>query len=153
MKRLRAAGVASMVVFAACATTNFVGETYPPTESVDIFFSAADIPGEYRVMGRAETHGSEYLDFEAIEQQLVKDAMGRGANAILIEGMDEITTGSVTTTSSGGDATPRWVVRQDGTLVNVGHAGHYSSFSSTSEVHERVISAQLIRYTGDLRED
>ncbi len=129
-----------------CATTDYVGQTYPPTENVDIFFSTDDIPRQYTVMGTAKTEGTEYLTFEAIEQQLVKDAMARGADAIVIDGMETITVGSTTTTSGKSNDTPKYVVTQDGELKNVGGSGHYDAMSSTTDIRDKVLSARLIKY-------
>ncbi len=131
---------------AGCATTDYVGQSYPPTENVDIFFSTDDIERQYTVMGTAKTEGTEYLSFEAIEQQLVKDAMARGADAIVIDGMETITVGSTTTTSGQSDDPPKYVVTQDGELKNVGGKGHYDAISTTSDIRDNVLSARLIKY-------
>ncbi len=129
-----------------CATTDYVGQSYPPTDSVDIFFSADDIAREYIVMGTAKTEGTEYLTFEAIEQQLVKDAMARGADAIVIDGMETITVGSTTNVSGQSGDPPKYVVTQDGKLKNVGGEGHYDAISTTTDIRDKVLSARLIKY-------
>ncbi len=147
--KLRAWNLLSLLVLgtlAACATTDYVGQSYAPTENVDIFFSTDDIGRQYTVMGTAKTEGTEYLTFEAIEQQLVKDAMARGADAIVIDGMDTITVGSTTNTSGQSDDPPKYVVTQDGELKNVGGKGHYDAISTTTDVRDKVLSARLIKY-------
>lgn len=147
--KLRAWSLLSYLMLGAlvgCATTDYVGQSYAPTENVDIFFSTDDIGRQYTVMGTAKTEGTEYLSFEAIEQQLVKDAMARGADAIVIDGMDTITVGSTTSTSGQSDDPPKYVVTQDGELKNVGGKGHYDAISTTSDIRDKVLSARLIKY-------
>lgn len=130
----------------ACATTDYVGETYAPTTHVDIFFDASEISRSYKTMGTAQTEGTEYLTFEAIEQQLVTDAMAKGADAIIIQDMDTITVGSTSSTSGKSDQKPRYILTENGKLKNVGGDGHYDSISTTTDIRDKVIKARLIKY-------
>jgi len=145
MKRLLI--LTSVLFFAGCATTEYVGESYAATSHVDIYFDATDIDRPHKVMGQAKTEATEYMKFELIEQQLVKDAMAKGADAIVIEGMDTIVTGSFSSTSGDRDAKPKYIVTEDGELENIGGDGHYQSFSTTTQVKDNVITAKLIKYT------
>lgn len=129
-----------------CATTDYVGQSYAPTEHVDIYFSTDDVERQFTVMGTAKTEGTEYLTFEAIEQQLVTDAMARGADAIVIDGMDTITVGSTSNTRGQSYEKPRYVVTQDGKIRNVGGTGHYDEISTTTDIRDKVMSARLIKY-------
>ncbi len=72
--------------------------------------------------------------------------MARGADAIVIDGMDTITVGSTTSTSGQSDDPPKYVVTQDGELKNVGGKGHYDAISTTSDIRDKVLSARLIKY-------
>ena len=134
------------LLLAACASTDYVGESYAPTTNVDVFFDAAEIKRSYTTMGTAKTEGSEYMSFEVIEQQLVQDAMAKGADAILIEGMDTITVGSTTYSSGDSEGGPRYVVTEKGKLKNVGGDGHYSAIATTTDIKDKVISARLLKY-------
>lgn len=129
-----------------CATTDYVGETYAPTQHVDVFFNASEVGRSYKTMGTAKTEGTQYLTFEVIEQQLVKDAMAKGADAIIIEGMDTVKIGSTSSTNGKSNEKPRYVATQDGKLKNVGGDGHYSSIATTTDILDRVITARLIKY-------
>ncbi len=133
-------------VLVGCATTDYVGETYAPTTHVDIFFAESDVDRAHKTIGTARTEGTEYMTFEAIEQQLVADAMARGADAIIIDGMETVTVGSTTTASGTSHDKPRYVVTQDGKLKNVGGDGHYDSIATSTEIRDKVISARLIKY-------
>ena len=130
----------------ACATTDYVGETYTPTTHVDVFFDATEIQRPYKTMGSAKTEGTEYLTFEVIEQQLVTDAMSKGADAIVIDGMDTVTVGSTSSTTGKSYEKPRYIINENGKLKNVGGDGHYSSISTTTDIRDKVIKARLIKY-------
>ena len=138
--------LATSFLLAACATTDYVGETYPPTTHVDIFFDASEITRSYKTMGTAQTEGTEYLEFEAIEQQLVTDAMSKGADAIIISDMETITVGSTSSTSGKSYQKPRYIMTENGKLKNVGGDGHYDSISTTTDIRDKVIKARLIKY-------
>lgn len=62
MKRL-VGPLAVLVVLIGCTSINYLGESYPPTEHVDLYFSEADIDSEYTVVGRivATANASEML--------------------------------------------------------------------------------------------
>ncbi|WP_114941094.1 hypothetical protein [Mucilaginibacter endophyticus] len=36
---------------ASCATTSYLGDTYPATEKVDVFYDAKDVKKDYKVIG------------------------------------------------------------------------------------------------------
>lgn len=134
------------IFMSGCATTDYVGTTYPPTSNVDVYFRDADVKRDFSVMGTAKTEGTEYLTFEAMEEQLVKDAMAKGADGIIVDGMDTITVGSTTTTSGKAKDKPSYVVTQDGKLKNVGGSGHYDEMSTTTDIRDHVLTARLIKY-------
>ncbi len=138
--------VALLLLVVSCATTDYVGESYTPTTHVDIYFDAADVNRPFKTMGTAQTEGTEYLSFEAIQQQLVQDAMAKGADGIIIDGMDTIKVGESRSTSGKSDEGPRYVVTKDGKLKNVGGDGHYDSVSTTTDIRDKIIKAHLIKY-------
>ena len=147
MNTLKMLALPMAVLLLGCATTEYLGKSYAPTSHVDIYFATADIHRPYEVMGEAKTEGSEYMSFENIEQQLVKDAMARGADAVLIEGMDTVTVGSTTSTYGASKEKPKYVVDKDGNLKNIGGSGHYSTIASTNELKDKVIRSKLLKYT------
>ena len=136
----------ALCLLVACATTDYVGETYTPTTHVDVFFDATEIQRPYKTMGTAKTEGTEYLTFEEIEQQLVTDAMSKGADAIVIDGLETVTIGSTGSTTGNTYEKPRYTVNKNGELKNIGGDGHYSSISTTTDIRDKVINARLIKY-------
>lgn len=80
-------------------TIDYVGKTYAKTDHVEIFFSTDEIKREYEVIGQIKAEASEVVKFEVMEQQLVKNAMVRGADAILIGELKTVEVGSVSSAS------------------------------------------------------
>ena len=69
-----------------CASVNYVGKSFEPTTNVDLYFSKEDIQKEYTVMGHAI--GSGTYDSNAIQKALIEEAKEKGADAVLITGID-----------------------------------------------------------------
>ena len=139
----------AFIVFSlvGCATTDYVGETYAPTSHVDVYFATTDIGRPYKVIGQSKTEGSEYMSFELMQEQLVKDAMAKGADAVLIGGMETVVTGSYTSTDGTAKENPRYVITKDGKVKNKGGSGHYNSISTTTDIRDHVLAAKMIKYT------
>ena len=70
-----------------CASVNYVGKSFEPTTNVDLYFSKEDIEKEYTVMGHAI--GSGAYDSNAIQKALIEEAKEKGADAVLITGIDD----------------------------------------------------------------
>ena len=87
------------VIVLSCTTTDYVGKKYSKTDRVEIFFNTNEIKREYEVMGQMKAEAPEAVKFEVMELQLVKDAMEKGANAILIGELKTVEIGSVTSAS------------------------------------------------------
>ena len=69
-----------------CAEVDYVGESFKPTTNIDLYFSKEDIEKEYTVMGHAI--GSGIYDSNAIQKALIEEAKEKGADAVLITGID-----------------------------------------------------------------
>ena len=69
----------------SCIPIDYIGDTYPPTENVDIFYSEKEIRLKHNVFGHIL--GSD-ASFEDIQEQLKIEAMKRGADAILFTNID-----------------------------------------------------------------
>jgi hypothetical protein len=81
---------------AGCTTTDYFGKTYPPTQRVDVFFSAHDVRRDYEIMGQIRAEADEFVSLQAMQQQLMNEAMQKGADAILIEHVGKTQTGLTT---------------------------------------------------------
>jgi hypothetical protein len=87
------------------------------------------------------------MSFQQIEQKLVKDAMAKGADAILLEGLDEVSIGVADSPTGKEGETPVYVVNQDGSITNVGSTAHYDLINTSSTLKDKILKAQLLKYT------
>ena len=108
--------VAVLFVLLGCATINYIGESYPPTQHVDLYFSEEDIKTEYTVSGRilATAEVDELLySSEQFTQAILKKAREKGADGVVILGFEKVMTGTsasrdrTETTEEKGDKTVR----------------------------------------------
>jgi len=80
----------------------FIGKSYPATTHVDFFLKRSDIKVEHEVMGRISGIADEYDSFEDVKGEMESQAMDKGADALLIEGMEPTDTGSTETSTERG---------------------------------------------------
>lgn len=67
---------------ASCATTSYLGDTYPATEKVDVFYDAKDVKQDYKVIGHLAI---AYTDNSAeAKNDLSIKAREVGADGIII---------------------------------------------------------------------
>ena len=97
--------LAFVSVLAGCSKSSFdyLGKTYPPTTSPEIFFREQDVPAEkFEVMGKvmAEVPYTKKLDY--IQKKIENVAREHGADAILLSDVNIRSTGY---TSAGGGVT------------------------------------------------
>jgi hypothetical protein len=89
---LRRTNIVSVLVILAavfamgCASVNYIGNSFDPTTTVDVYFSEDEIKKEYTVMGHALGTGS-LVSIDKIRIKLIEEAKGKGADAILITGL------------------------------------------------------------------
>jgi hypothetical protein len=88
--------VLSVLFVAACAKIDYIGQSYPPTTHVDLYFSDADIREDYQVMGHVIAQANEGISIENLQKQLEAKAREKGADGIVIHGFDRIQTGETT---------------------------------------------------------
>ncbi|MEM8564351.1 MAG: hypothetical protein AAGF57_19080 [Pseudomonadota bacterium] len=137
--------LAAFLLMAGCVNTDYVGESYTPTSTVDVYYSTEDVKRPHAVMGKITATAMDGWDSQAMVDELKKQAMAKGADALVIEGVHTETTGSHTTTIPPASE-PRWVVGKDGKLREVpGSASPTSSI--TTETKEKVMDAELLKYT------
>ncbi len=84
-----------LVFLSGCASISYLGDTYPPTAHVDLFFSENDVEKEYRVIGRMEaTADADELLYstDKFTQAILKKAAEKGADAVVILDFGKVTT-------------------------------------------------------------
>jgi ribosomal silencing factor RsfS len=86
--------LALLILFvAACAKIDYIGQSYPPTTHVDLYFSEEDIREDYQVMGHVIAQANEGISIESLQKQLEAKAREKGADGIVIHGFDRIQAG------------------------------------------------------------
>ena len=136
--------IACSIVLSACVTTDYVGESYAPTTSVDVFYSMDDVKRPHTVMGKISATAMDGWDSDGMVLELKNQAMAKGADALVIEGVHTETTGSYTSTYGNNDG-PKWVITEDGKLIDAGKSSR-SSTSISTETKEKVMDAELVKY-------
>ena len=129
-----------------CTTTDYVGKTYSKTDRVEIFFNTNEIKRDYEVMGEIKAEAPEAVKFEDMEKQLVKDAMEKGADAILIGELKTVEVGSVSSAYGKTYGDPHYYIDKNMKLRKKGGSNHYSQLTTTTIVKDHVINAKLLKY-------
>ena len=96
--------ILSLILFiSACGSdvdVDYLGNAYPPTSNVDVYFSEDDVTEGYLVMGRVTVDGE---DAEALEEKVIEKARESGADGIIFEEFDRVKTGEQTIVNDIGD--------------------------------------------------
>ncbi|MDB5229694.1 MAG: hypothetical protein JWN76_499 [Chitinophagaceae bacterium] len=68
-------------LYASCSPLiYYVGDTFPPTSSIDVYYDTRDVPRNYKTIG----HMTKELYFSKSERkQFIKEAKGKGADGII----------------------------------------------------------------------
>ena len=72
------------LLLSGCAMVSYVGDKYPPSASVDVFYSAHDVTKSYKVIGHM-TYPVSY-GTDAIKAKFVAYGKSVGADAVVITG-------------------------------------------------------------------
>jgi hypothetical protein len=70
-----------------CASVDYVGKSFDPSTSVDMYFSEKDIEKDYTVIGHAIGMGGFGASTDKIQEKLIEEAKRKGADAVLITGL------------------------------------------------------------------
>ena len=89
--------VAVALFLTACTKIDYVGQEYPPTTHVDLYFSLDDIEKEYEVMGHLVATADEMVSAEKMQEDMLKKAREKGADAIVILGLERYAAGGSST--------------------------------------------------------
>ncbi len=81
----------------ACAHLDYIGESYAPTPRVDLFFAEKDVPREYRVMGQILATAGDLVSAEKLQAKIVERAQQKGADAVVLLGLERYKSGESTT--------------------------------------------------------
>ena len=75
----------SIFLTGSCYTIEYLGESYAPSEQVEVYYDAKQVKKEYRIIGRMAELTSVV---KHTEKQMIKKAKSVGADAIIFTDMD-----------------------------------------------------------------
>ncbi len=143
---LLATTIALTTSLTGCVTTDYVGKSYTQTTSVDLYFDESEITRPHEIMGSIRSEAPDLLTFEQMEQELIKKAMAKGADAVLIVNMDTVTVGSTTNSYGKDTGDPTYYLDDNMNLKTKGGHDNWSSSSYTTQQKDKVLTGKLIKY-------
>ena len=74
-----------LLVMSCSPVINYLGDSYTPSQNIDVFYDEHDIKQEYKVMGMMSNEAGdlEIDDAENVKNAMIKKARSVGADAIL----------------------------------------------------------------------
>jgi len=128
--------IVMLLSLAACTKIDYIGEEYPPTDQVDMYFSEADVRLEYKIMGRMIATADDIVSSGKMQKKIMEEAKKKGADGVVILGLDRYQSGE----SHHYNETTETKEKKDGTKT-------VTSASSSTEVSEKKkIEALFIKY-------
>jgi hypothetical protein len=74
-------GLLFIFMLTACSPLiPYVGDTYPPTSRVDVYYAVKDIPRDYTIIGRMTR---ELIQGDSEKRQMIREAQRKGAEGII----------------------------------------------------------------------
>ena len=75
-----------IVVFSSCSPRiSYLGNTFPPTEKVDVFVDESAITREYTIVGKGYVRSVSYAVPESLQRKAISKARQKGADAVLFK--------------------------------------------------------------------
>jgi tetrahydromethanopterin S-methyltransferase subunit C len=72
------------VLFISCSKMSYVGQTYSPTQRIDVYVTPSSISHPYLICGSGYMHGFAVVNPAKIQKKALKLAKEKGADAVLI---------------------------------------------------------------------
>lgn len=146
MKRFRVGSAilvfAALAPLAGCATIDYIGESYPATTNVDVYYSEANIPRDYTVMGEVIATGDVLVSSGKLQEKIKLEAQKHGADAVVLTSLEKYQAGESSS----------WTEQQTQGKDKKGHTLTTTSGSSSSSVEEKKkVRAIFIRYKPAVR--
>ncbi len=91
----------SIFLLSCSSGVKYLGNSYPPTENVKIFFSSADIDKPYEVIGKVYLDVEEDTKDEKIQNMILNKAKEHGGDAVIMGDLQVIRSGSVSGSTGG----------------------------------------------------
>jgi len=127
----------ALSLLSGCTKIDFVGEEYTPTTHVDLFFSEEDVSREYKVMGHIVATADDAVSAEKMQKDMMKKAMEKGADGIVILGLEKY---------QAGEKTQYTETTEEGTTKKGNPKTTTTATSTTSTEEKKQIKAILVKY-------
>ncbi len=124
--------IPALLLVAACAHVDYVGQSFAPTSHVDVFFKEGDVPHEYSVMGKVIATANDLVSAEKLQDKIVRKAQAKGADAVVLLGMERYKSGQNTDYNE--------------TTEQRGRKTRTHGNSSTTDQEQKEIQALFIKY-------
>ena len=79
-----------------CTKIDYIGEEYPPTDYVDIYFDEADVQHDFKIMGKLIATADDIVSAEKMLKKIREKAMAKGADGVIVTGFDRFRTSETT---------------------------------------------------------
>ncbi len=126
-----------LILLGGCTKLDYIGDEYAPTTNVEMFFSEDDVTREHKVMGHLIATANDMVSAEKMPKEMKKKAMAKGADAIIIMGMEKYQSGETTNYSE---------TTVEGTTKKGNPKSTTTATSTTSTEEKKQIKAILIKY-------
>ena len=124
--------IPALLILSACAHVDYVGQAYAPTNHVDLFFAEGDVTHQYQVMGKVVATANDLVSAEKLQAKIVQKAQDKGADAVILTGLDRYKSGTSTDYHE--------------TTEDRGRRTRTHGHSSTSDQEKKEITALFIKY-------
>lgn len=101
MKNILLLASLTLLLVSCSSGVKYLGNSYPETQDVKIYFSKADIPKAYEVIGKVYLDVDEKTKDEKIQNMILNKARANGGNAVIMGNLNVVRSGSVTGASGG----------------------------------------------------
>jgi len=125
------------IILGSCTKIDYIGEEYPPTTNVDMYFAEEDVAREHKVMGHLIATADDLVSAEKMQKDMKKKAMEKGADAIIILGMEKYQAGETTNYTE---------TTEEGTTKKGNPKTTTKATSTTTTEEKKQIKAILIKY-------
>ena len=126
-----------LLCLTACTKIDYIGEEYPPTTHVDLFFDMDDVTREHKVMGHLIATADDGVSTEKMQKKMMKKAREKGADAVVITYFDKYQSGETTKYS---ETTEEGKTKKGNTKTTT------TATSSTTVTEKKQIKAVLLKY-------
>lgn len=137
--RIRTISLLALAVLmtVSCTKIDYVGKSYNPTSNVDIYFSLEDVKGSYEVMGHLTATAGSFTSSEKMQEKIIEKAREKGADAVVILGLDVYI-------KEGGTS---WSETTETTETTTGVKTTTTGSEANNDEEMKAISARFLKYT------